>query len=623
MCGIAGIVDLNSVEKDLLIQMRDSMVHRGPDDSGIWINADRTVGLAHRRLSIIDLTEAGRQPMSDSQGRVWITYNGEIYNFKEIRRELEAKGYSFRSRTDTEVIITAYKEWSTDCLQKFNGMFAFAIYDEEKKIIFMARDRVGKKPLYYANYNGRFAFASELKALLKDCSLPREIDIRALNCYLTFGYIGGERSVFKSIRKLPPAHALLYDFKEIRIWNYWEPQLLSELTHSEEELLEELESLLEDAVRLRMISDVPLGAFLSGGIDSSLIVAMMSKVSGEPVKTFSIGFEEDKYNELPYARVVADHFGTEHYEIIVKPDAFSILPQLVEQFDEPFADTSLIPTYYVSKATREYVTVALSGDGGDELFGGYTHYLGTLGNYYIAKFIPSAIRSGVSAMAEMLPEKLMGKRQLLRLRYNPYEAFINRTTHLYFGERYRRNILKPEVLAELKDDFLEPENSRLSYLDRVKGDFISSLTFTDFKTYLPDDILVKVDRASMLVSLEVRAPLLDYRIVEFSFRKIPGNLKVKRMTLKYLLKRLARKILPNKLEINRKQGFSIPVSEWFRGELFHKVREILLDSNDLFLRKSYIEKLLIEHRNGINHGGRLFTLLSFYLWQEKYLRWHN
>lgn len=623
MCGIFGIVSRNGFNEELLKSARDTMRHRGPDDSGTWINRDGTVGLAHRRLSIIDLSEAGRQPMSDSEGTSWITYNGEIYNFQEIRRELEGKGYHFKSRTDTEVIVNAYKEWGTDCLEKLNGMFAFGIYDEKEGILFLARDRGGEKPLYYANYDGRFAFSSELKALLKDENLPREIELRALNFYLTFGYIPGELCIYKAVKKLQSAHALTYriDTGQHRIWKYWEPPPLTEKPQCEDELLEELEALLEDAVRLRLISDVPLGAFLSGGIDSSLVVAMMSKVSSSPVKTFSIGFEESMYNELPYARVVAKHFNTDHHEVILKPDALSVLPELVRQFDEPFADSSMIPTYYISKATRDYVTVALSGDGGDELFGGYSCYLETLGNHYAARLIPLAIRKSISRAAEYMPERCAGKRQLLRLKFDSLDAFIDRSSYCFFNERHRRLVLNEESVAQLNDAFLEPETSRRRHLLNRKGDLINRLTYADFKVYLPDDIFVKVDRSSMLVSLEVRAPMLDYRIVEFSFKNIPGNLKVRATCTKYLLKKLASRILPREFDTTRrKMGFAIPLCEWFRGPSYSSVRQILMDRQSRLCRRDYIDKLLSEHVAGIDHSGRLFALLVLSLWEKEYLR---
>lgn len=615
MCGILGIADRKEIRTDLLAHMQQTMHHRGPNDSGVWMNGEMNVGLAHKRLSIIDLSRAGRQPMSDEEGKIWITFNGEIYNFFDIREDLKQK-YRFTNHTDTEVIINAYKEWGTDCLRRFNGMFAFGIYDDRNKIVFLARDRVGKKPLYYSQHNGRFSFASEIKALTRDKVMPQEIDIQALNYYLSFGYIPYDMCIFKAVRKLPPAHALLYHVRsgEKKIWRYWEVPFLTAQTHPEEALLEELEALLEDAVRLRMVSDVPLGAFLSGGVDSSLVVALMSKFSPAPVKTFSIGFEEAKYNELSYATIVAKHFKTDHHEIIVRPEAFLILPELVRQFDEPFSDSSMIPTYYVSKATKEHVTVALSGDGGDELFGGYQSYLGTLGNYYIDKIIPSSLRKGISASAEYLSERFPGKRQLLRFQFDPFDAFIDRQSHAYFKGRFRKSILKDDILAELSAGFLSPELTLRHHLLSHRGDFISSLTYSDFVSYLPDDILVKVDRASMLVSLEVRAPLLDYRIVEFSFGKVPGYLKVKGKTTKYLLKRMAQKLLPKELEINRKWGFGIPISDWFRGPLSSAVEELLLDSKNEFFNRKEIEKLLDQHISGIDHSGRLFTLLVFNLW---------
>lgn len=621
MCGIIGIADNNGLKEETLRQMRDTMLHRGPDAAGLWVSQNREVGLAHRRLSIIDLSEAGRQPMSDNEEQIWITYNGEIYNFLDIRKELEDKGYKFKSKTDTEVIIYAYREWGVECVQRFNGMFAFGIYDDRKKLFFLARDRIGKKPLYYMydKYSGRFAFASEIKALLKDKDISREIDIEALNFYFTFGYIPGELCIFKAIRKLPPAHAMIYDINTglMKVWGYWDVPTLEEECLSEEELLKELETLLEDAVRIRMISDVPLGAFLSGGIDSSLVVAMMSRVSDKQVKTFSIGFEDNKYNELPYARIVANYFGTDHHELIVNPDAFSILPELVSQFDEPFADSSMIPTYYVSKATKEHVTVALSGDGGDEMFGGYTTYFWNIIDYYIS-FIPLFLRKQISNVAEYIPEKTTGKKFLIRLKLNPDDAFIERMSSLYFNAQLRRELLSNDMMHHLNTKFLNPEKALHNYITQRKSDLINNITYADFKTYLPDDIMVKVDRTSMLVSLETRAPFLDYRIADFSFKHIHGNLKVRRGVTKYLLKKLAKKVLPKELDINRKWGFAVPISKWFRGPLASHLKEILLRHGGDFLNQNYIEKLLDEHRDGINRGGQLFTILVFCLWQKRF-----
>lgn len=622
MCGIFGIVDKKGIQAGLIEKCRDTMIHRGPDDAGIWISPDRTIGLAHRRLSIIDLSEAGRQPMADDRNKIWVTFNGEIYNFQEIRRELEERGYSFRSNTDTEVILYAYKEWGTNCLQRFNGMFAFGIYDKDNNNVFLARDRVGKKPLYYAQYDGKFVFSSEIKAMLRDPQFPREIDYRALNFYLTFGYIPFDMCIFKCIKKLLPAHAMVYDVKNesLKLWRYWDIPEQDKVGYKEEELLEELEYLLMDATKLRLISDVPLGAFLSGGIDSSLVVAMMSRVSSKPVRTFSIGFRERKYNELPYAKIVAEYFRTKHTELVVEENSFTILPELVKQFDEPFADSSMVPTYYVSKMTRDYVTVALSGDGGDELFGGYSSYYGTLGNYYIAEVIPLSFRKQISRYAEFLPERIKCKTQLLRLQYDPYRAFIDRMRHNYFKEKHRKKILKPEILDILGERYNESEKVLDKILHSSKRGFLNTLGVCDFLTYLPEDILTKVDRMSMKVSLEVRCPILDYRIIEFSFRKVRDSFKIKGQKRKYLLKRLAEKILPKELKLDRKWGFAIPVSEWFRGPILPIVREILLDDKNEFYNIKFIEALINEHLAGVDHSGRLYTLLIFNLWKNEYLR---
>ncbi len=619
MCGILGIVGKNLDEK-ILVRMRDTMIHRGPDDSGIWLSSDRKIGLVHRRLSIIDLTEAGVQPMSDNERKIWISFNGEIYNFQDIRDELKEKGYEFRSRSDTEVIINSYKEWGTDCLHKFNGMFSFGIYDIVRKRIFIARDRLGKKPLYYwhDSANGRFAFASEIKALIESKHISRELDIDAVNHYLAFGYIPRELCIFKTIRKLPPGHAMIYKVTsgEIDIWQYWEVPFMNKQFYSENELLEKLEILLMDAVKIRMISDVPIGAFLSGGLDSSLIVAMMSRVSDKQVKTFSIGFKDKAYNELPYARIISDYFGTDHQEIIVKPDTFSILPDLVSQFDEPFADSSMLPTYYISKATRDQVTVALSGDGGDEMFGGYEMYLYSNYYKYIRTIIPSFVRKGISHIAAYMPDKVKGKRQLVRAGCDLYDSIVELSNHQFFKENVRRQLLHKEILEELGDRVAVPELSRRQDLLTRNSDLINQITYADTKTYLPDDILVKVDRMSMKVSLEVRAPLLDYRIAEFSFRNIPGNMKVRGNSKKYLLKKLAKKVLPDTLDINRKWGFKVPISEWFRGPLSNTIKEILLnDKNDIF-RRDYIERLLEQHMHGIEHSNRLYSLLVFCLWKK-------
>ena len=623
MCGIVGLISQNrEIDKKLVFRMTEVLKHRGPDDSGMWFRPDRKIGFGHRRLSIIDLSKAGKQPMSDMEGKLTIVYNGEIYNYMEVKKELEKKGYRFRSKTDTEVILNAYKAWGTDCLCRLNGMFAFSIYDKEKKKIFLARDRIGKKPLYYALYKGKFLFCSELKSILCDPEFPKDIDYRALNLYLTFGYIFSDFSIFKYAKKLPPAHMMIYDLenKKVDISRYWSIPEQDTKKYREDDLLEELEYLLEDAVRIRLVGDVPIGAFLSGGLDSSLVVATMCKVASGSVKTFSIGSHNEKYNELPYARIIANHFGTEHTEFTVEPEKFDNISELAAHFDEPFADSSLIPTYYVSKMTREHVKVALSGDGGDELFGGYSTYLGTLGNLYINKFIPSTVRKIISKSAERISDKNGIKKQLLRLKYTTQEAFIDRISHAYFKDKYRKKILDKKVLNILSNSYSEPEEFFFKLLDNPKRDFLNTLEYAHVLSFLPEDILTKVDRMSMKSSLEVRCPLLDYRIVEFAFRKLNGSYKIRGKTRKYLLKRLARKVLPEELNINRKWGFAVPISDWFRTDLYSYVHDNLLSWDNNFFKKSYIKKLFEEHRSGIDNGGRIFILIMFYLWYKKEIK---
>ncbi len=422
---------------------------------------------------------------------------------------------------------------------------------------------------------------------------------------------------------MPTAHLLTFDLRNdnLRIIPYWEMPSPDSWNYQEDELLEELECLLEDAVRIRLKSDVPFGAFLSGGIDSSLIVAFMAKLSSAPIKTFSIGVEEKGYSELLYAKIVARHFNTQHTELVVKPDALGILKELVEHFDEPFADSSMIPTSYVSKLTRVAVTVGLSGDGGDELFGGYSSYLGTLGNKQIAKIIPSFIRENISRCSELLSEKFVWKRQLLRLRYDPYMTFVDRMSHDFFKKRYRKRILSPDVTRILGQKYDEPERVFFDRLVNINFDFLNKLEALDLQTYLPEDICTKVDRTSMKSSLEVRCPLLDYRIVEFAFKKVPGRLKIKGLRKKYLLYKLGKKILPPALDLQRKQGFNPPIKEWFRGNLPEVIAKLLLTNcESKLLNKIYIKQLLNEHQAGINHSGRLYAILVLLLWERKNLK---
>jgi asparagine synthase (glutamine-hydrolysing) len=622
MCGIVGIISENAIDPGLVRLMCGTIVHRGPDDEGIFTTRrlssggrESTVSLGHRRLSIIDISDAAHQPMTSSDGTCHIVYNGEVYNFLELRKELEQEGHKFRSNSDTEVVLYAYQHWGTDCIKRFNGMFALAIYDGQNDLLFLARDRAGKKPLYYSKLPGDFLFASEIKALLPYQGISRELDLQALNHYFTVGYIPGELCIFRDIRKLPPAHALTYrpGSKELKIWQYF--SLSGEEPAPErdvEGLVEEARLLLADSVKRRLISDVPLGAFLSGGVDSSIVVAMMAEASAKPVKTFSIGFEESSFNELPYARIVAKHFATEHHEMVVTTEAMSILPELAKQYD-------LIPTYYVCRETRRHVTVALSGDGGDELFGGYKSYLATKLGSGFHRLFPNPVGAALCVPFAFLPDRFKLKRNLQWMCEDPCEVYVKKSSSAYFDPLQRGHLLSPFVLEHLGDNLLLPEQTRLSLARNCTGEPMRHVMRADTLSFLPDDILVKVDRASMKVSLEVRCPFLDHRIIEFSFHKVAPSLKVRGLTNKFLLKKLARRLLPKELPIERKQGFAVPVAKWFRGELGEHLEELIRSGGSEFVRREYALQLLEQHRTGFDHSARLFTLIMFYLWCRQYL----
>lgn len=615
MCGIAGILDKNRVGREVLEQMCSSLYHRGPDDEGVYLNKDSVVGLGHRRLSIIDLSSQASQPMSNENGKVWLVFNGEFYNYQDYRLWLQERGHKFKSRSDSEMVIHLYEELGLSFLKKIRGMFALGLWDEDKKRLLLARDRVGKKPLYYASTNNAFAFASEIKALLKVPNISREIDLDALNFYFAFGYIPQALSIFRDIRKLPPGHYLIYQRGEIEVKRYWDLPAEGELVGvSEEELLSRLEELLEESVKLRMISDVPLGVFLSGGVDSSIVAALMAKHSSEPIKTFSIGFDEDKYNELPFARKVAQYIGSDHHEFIVKPDAAEVITKLANQYDEPFADSSAVPTYYVSKMAREHVKVVLSGDGGDELFAGYNWYWWVKEGELLSRAL-GPLSNLVGGFARMLPKEVRGKHFLERIGLNGAEQFIRRVS--IFDEEQRRFLLNRTVLGET--DHRLPEKSVLNCFGNDVGDSVAKMQRFDFKFYLPDDILVKVDRASMLVSLEVRAPLLDHLVCEFSF-KVPEYFKLRGRTKKYLLKQLARRLLPADFPLERKQGFSIPLREWMSSDLSEMFGSVLFYSNlGDYIDMGYVTGLFKEHAEGrVNHGARLWSILMFGLWMENY-----
>ena len=618
MCGFVGIAAVAPRDdRAWLTVARDTLAHRGPDDAGEWWSEDGRVGLAHRRLAILDLSSAGRQPMGDVRGELWIVFNGEIYNFRELREELGRKGHSFRTRTDTEAILAAYREWGTDCLHRFNGMFAFALYDRPRRRLFLARDRAGEKPLFYRLAAGEVRFASELKALLADPLLPRVIDHEALDCYLAFGFVPGERCILQGVSKLPPSHALTFDLEsgQTQVWRYWDlpaPPADDGKRIDQEEMLEQLELLLEDAVRRQLVADVPVGVHLSGGIDSSLVTAMAAR-SHPRINTFTVRFPGyRRYDETQHARLVARHFGTEHVELDaseVSPDLLSILAR---QFDEPIVDSSMIPTSLICGLVRHHCTVSLGGDGGDELFGGYQHYSRLLRLERVGGYVPLPVRRAIANTASWLPVGFHGRNWLQALGAD----FRHRVPLIasYFDASTRQRLLLagreecPPVAEPIWGAGLEHQ-----------GDLVQRATRLDFRLYLAEDILVKIDRASMLHSLEVRAPFLDFRIVEFAFGTVPSNLKATATRRKILLGQLASRVLPAGFDAERKQGFSIPLGSWLRsGRWLEFFRDVLLESDDGLFDRRLVAELVDGQVKGRSNSERLFALVLLELWRREY-----
>jgi asparagine synthase (glutamine-hydrolysing) len=555
--------------------------------------------------------------MRDATGDLCIVFNGEIYNFADIRAELAAKGHAFRSSSDTEVILAAYREWGVDCLSRFNGMFAFALYDARPRTLFMARDRAGEKPLFYALSGGTLRFASELKALMADPSLPRRIDPSALDCYLAMGYAPGDLCIFQGVHKLPPAHALVFDLStgQSRRWRYWrlpEPQAGAGEQLDEAALLDELQALLEDAVRRQLVADVPVGVSLSGGVDSSLVTAMASRVSRN-VKTFTVRFPGyGRYDETEHARLIARHFGTDHMELEAEATTFDLLPLLARQFDEPIIDSSMIPTYLVSRLIRQHCTVALGGDGGDELFGGYSHYNRLLWLHQRFRAVPHWLRQALAKAAGWsIPLGFKGRNWVLALGTD-FQRGVPLIASYYDADRRRRLLRKilPELgVAERLHAARTP----------AAPDILERATRMDFENYLPEDILVKVDRASMLNSLEVRAPMLDFRLIDFAFGKIPPSLKASTAHRKIFLKKLTSRLLPEAFDRNRKQGFAIPIASWLRSGLWLEYfRDVLLDSRQTLFDHRVVEGLLDGQKKGRSNAERLFGLVMFELWRREY-----
>lgn len=609
MCGVYGLVrrdgglDLMRIDRQ-----RELLKHRGPNSAGSWIATDGRVGLTHRRLSILDLTAAGHQPMRSRDARFTIVFNGEIYNYREIRSELERAGHAFQTGTDTEVLLTAYAVWGEACLARLNGMFAFAIHDagdaHTPATLFLARDRAGKKPLYYAFDGRKFEFASELKAI----SQRGRLSLEALNFYLALGYVPHDQCIVDGVKKLPPAHAARLDLStfEFRVWRYWSlPANRPEPGVEGEALADEAGRLIEDATRLRLVADVPVGVLLSGGLDSSLVVAAAAHVSSAPVRTFTITLPGSPLDESVHARQVARHFGTEHHELVLGESGLGALADIAPFIDEPIADSSLIPTFLVSRLTRQHVTVALGGDGGDELFGGYGDYTASLADQRRWGWMPRYAMTLAANVASHLPAGVRGRNRIASLRDGPMQQMI--WGRPYFDVALRQRILSPAVVGNLGGRLDAPERFLLG-LYETGTDAVDRMTRTHFGSILPDDFLVKVDRMSMAVSLEMRAPLLDHRLVEFAFGRIPSHWKVEGNESRRVQRILASRWLPPDLDVRRKQGFSIPLNEWLRasnGAELRRVRESLPSC----INQREVDGLLAGHAKGRANGGRLFALL--------------
>jgi asparagine synthase (glutamine-hydrolysing) len=618
MCGIAGF---SWRDEELAGRMSQAMVHRGPDQSGVY--TDESVSLGHRRLSIIDLSEHGRQPMSNEDGTVWVTYNGEIYNFQELREALEAKGHVFRSRTDTEVIVHAYEEYGPDCARRFNGMFAFAIWDKKRRELILIRDRLGVKPLYYCVKGKELIFASEIKAILQVPGLERAVDPLALYRYVGYEFVPAPDTIFRHIRKLPPGHYLRFKDGQTQITEYWDLRFKTE-PQPPSYYEETMRDLLTDSVRRRLISDVPLGVFLSGGLDSSAVVALMSRCGVEPIKTFSLGYADPTFSELEYARAIASRFKTEHRELIIEPITPELLETAVWHLDEPMTDLSTIPFYLICKKAREHVTVCLSGEGGDEVLVGYDRFKASKANSYY-ELLPTWLRRGIIApFVNALPDQSQKKGMVNILkRFVQGGMLPEKGGHIrwqYFGT--------PEHDAELFSEAvrrgisMEPFAPVRRCLEHCNSDQrLDREIYADLKFMMPDSVLMKVDKMSMAHALEVRVPFLDYRFVEFC-ATIPGDLKLKGFMTKAIFRKAMKGILPDRIRARGKQGYSLPIKNWLRQELREYMVDLLTTSplmKEAF-NVGYIERLIREHQSyRVNHNHILWALINLAIWHRLFV----
>jgi len=629
MCGICGFAgaDFDREEsRDLALRMASTMVHRGPDDSGVWVAGPGGAALGHRRLSIIDVA-GGHQPMASEESGLVLVYNGETYNFRQLRRELEAKGHTFRTHSDTEVVLHLYEEEGPACVERMRGMFAFAVWDGRRRRLFLARDRLGQKPLFYARVGGGLVFSSELKGLLAFPGIERRVDPVALDRYLTYQYVPHPLTMFEGVRKVPPAHRATWEGGRFSLERYWEPDWAAQVPAGEREASGRIRELLAEATEMRMISDVPLGAFLSGGMDSSITVALMARASDKPVKTFSIGFRERKFDETDYARLVAERYGTDHTEFTVEPQCLEVLGKLAWHYDEPFADSSAIPTWYVSKMTASKVKVALSGDAGDENFAGYPRYRAVrLAHLYdrfprlMKSFFSPRLWRHLPVSVEQKSIRRRAKKLVMALNLPPEERYL--TWIAIFDEARKKALYAGGMSERLADEPAAAEFVLGAYRRAGGRDFLSRTTFVDLQTYLPCDLLTKVDVASMAHSLEVRSPFLDHRVVEAAVA-LPIELKMRRLSGKYLLKRAFADLVPREVITRPKMGFGVPISRWFRGELSSFLRHLLIDERSLsrgHFRPAAVRELIDEHTGGVfDHGYRLWSLVMLELWHRTFV----
>ena len=625
MCGIAGFTQFHQKQGDKksLIAMGQAIFHRGPDDGGEYL--DDNIGLCHRRLSIIDLSAAGHQPMHSYNDQYTIVFNGEIYNFLPLREQLIEKGYQFNSHSDTEVLLALYQEYGVDLLQYINGMFAFALWDKSEKCLFLARDRIGKKPLYYHQTEGDILFASEIKSLLALPQVPKKLRLDAVHDFFAYQYIPDPKSIFEDIYKLEPGHYIKLTANNSETVKYWDISFAKVSSKSEQNLKAKLLDIANECTQKRMISDVPLGAFLSGGVDSSGIVALMAKNSDTPVTTCSIGFDEKKFNETEFAKIVAHQYKTEHHELTVHNNVADSLELITSFFDEPFADPSLVPTYFVAKLAREKVTVAISGDGGDEIFAGYSKYtVDDIENNLRNKF-PTWLRKGLFPSLSRLANKFnytpfkKASSLLSSLSVDPAMGFY--ITNSMIKDRQWEQLVRPDIKQSLAD--YHPSSLTIERYNQADGtDHLSKILYTDIKTYLAGGILVKVDRMSMANSLEVRAPLLDYKLIEFA-ATIPSNLKYNNGEKKYLLKEAFKDSLPDDILYRKKMGFSVPLASWLKNELRSICQEKLINSpcglKQIF-NLDAVSSLWKEHLDGkADNSNVLWSMLMFQMWWDKYM----